>query len=49
MKCMSCHQNVGQNGNVKEDNNCFQNVAKLKYLEMIITNQNYAHKKSLSH
>jgi hypothetical protein len=37
---LSCHQNIGQNHDIKIDNRSFENVAQLKYLEMMVTNQN---------
>jgi hypothetical protein len=37
---MSCHPNSGQNQNTRTANESFKNVAKFKYLGMIITNQN---------
>jgi hypothetical protein len=40
---MSCHLNSGQNHNMKTANESFENVAKLKYLGMILTNQNDTH------
>jgi hypothetical protein len=39
---MSRHQTIGQNHCII--NKSFENVTKLKYLEMIVTNQNYIHK-----
>jgi hypothetical protein len=40
---MSCHQNAGQNHNRKIGNRSFEKVAKFRYLEMIVTNQNLIH------
>jgi hypothetical protein len=37
---MSHHQTTGQNHNIKTANRSFENVAKFKYLEMIVTYQN---------
>jgi hypothetical protein len=37
---MSRHQNSGQNQNMRITNESFENVEKLKYLGMILTNQN---------
>jgi hypothetical protein len=38
-----CHPNSGQNQNIKTVNESFENVAKFKYLETVITNQNNIH------
>jgi hypothetical protein len=38
---MSHHQNADQNHHIKTSNKSSENVAKLKYLEMTATNQNY--------
>jgi len=40
-----CHQNVGQNHNLKIPNKLFENVVKFKYLGMTVTYQNYIHDK----
>jgi archaellum component FlaC len=40
---MSRHQNSGQNQNIRITNEFFENVAKFKYLETTITNQNDIH------
>jgi hypothetical protein len=37
---MFCHQNSGQNQNIRTANESFENVAKFKYLGMTLTNQN---------
>jgi hypothetical protein len=37
---MSCHQNSGQNQNIRIDNESFENVTKFKYLGATLTNQN---------
>jgi hypothetical protein len=37
---MSCHLNSGKNQNIRIANESFENVAKLKYLGMMLTNQN---------
>jgi hypothetical protein len=41
-KCMllSCHQNVGQNGDIETANRSFENVSQFKYLGTTVTNQN---------
>jgi hypothetical protein len=36
-------QNVGKNHNIKMANGFFENVAKLKYLVMTVSNQNLIH------
>jgi hypothetical protein len=40
---MSRHPNSGQNQNIRIANESFENVAKFKYLEMTLTNQNDIH------
>jgi len=40
---MSRHQNTGQRYNIKIVNESFENVAKFKYLETTLTNQNDIH------
>jgi hypothetical protein len=37
---LSCHQNVGQNRDIKIANRSFENVSQFKYLETTETNQN---------
>jgi hypothetical protein len=37
---LSCHQNAGQNYNIKIGNRCFENVAQFIYLGTTVTNQN---------
>jgi hypothetical protein len=37
---MSCHQNSGQNQNIRIANESFENVAKFKYLGTTLTNRN---------
>jgi hypothetical protein len=45
MKCliMFRHLNSGQNQNIRIANELFENVAKFKYLETTLTNQNHIH------
>jgi hypothetical protein len=38
---LSCHQNVGQNWDIKIANRPFENVSQYKYLGMTVTNQNF--------
>jgi hypothetical protein len=37
---LSCHQNAGQNHDIKIPNRSFENVAQFKYLGTAVTNQN---------
>jgi hypothetical protein len=37
---LSCHQNVGENYDLKTADTSFENVAQLKYLRLTVTNQN---------
>jgi hypothetical protein len=37
---ISCHQNVGQNRDIKIANKSFENVSQFKYLRKTVTNQN---------
>jgi hypothetical protein len=37
---LPCHQNVGQNQDIKIANRSFENVSQFKYLETTVTNQN---------
>jgi hypothetical protein len=41
---LSCHQNAGQNHDMKIANRPFENVAQFRYLGMTITNQNLIQK-----
>jgi hypothetical protein len=36
---LSCHENVGQNLDIKTGIRCFENEAQFRYLGMTITNQ----------
>jgi hypothetical protein len=45
---MSCHQNVGENHNVKTENKSFEMLAKLKHLRLTAINQNLIHMKSIT-
>jgi hypothetical protein len=38
--CLSCHQNSGQNHNLKTVNKALENVAEFIYLGRTVTNQN---------
>jgi hypothetical protein len=40
---MSHYPNSGQNQNIRIANELFENVAKFKYLEMMLTDQNDTH------
>jgi hypothetical protein len=42
---MPCHQNAGQNHDIKIANRSFENVAQFKYLGMTITNENLINEK----
>jgi hypothetical protein len=37
---LSCHQNAGQNQNIKIGDRCFENVSQFKYLGTTVTNEN---------
>jgi hypothetical protein len=37
---LSRHQNAGQNNDIKTAHRSFENVAHIRYLEKIVTNQN---------
>jgi hypothetical protein len=37
---LSCHQNAGQNHNIKRTNRSFENVAQFKYLGKTVTIKN---------
>jgi hypothetical protein len=41
---VSCHQNAGQNHDIRIANKAFENVAHFKYLGMIVTYQNLIQK-----
>jgi hypothetical protein len=38
---LSCHQNAGQNYDIKIGNGCYENVVQFKYLRTTVTNQNF--------
>jgi hypothetical protein len=40
---LSCHQNAGQNYNIKIANGSYENVAQLKYLGTTLTDLNLIH------
>jgi hypothetical protein len=40
---LSCHQNAGQNHDMKIANRYFENVAQFRYLGMKVTNKNWIH------
>jgi hypothetical protein len=40
---LSCHQNAGQNHNIKRANRSFENATQLKYLGTAVTDQNSIH------
>jgi hypothetical protein len=42
---LSCHQNVGQNRDIKIANRSFENVSEFKYLGTTVTNQNLIQEK----
>jgi hypothetical protein len=42
---ISCHQNAGQDRNIKTTNGFFDNVAQFRYLGMTVRNQNLIHMK----
>jgi hypothetical protein len=42
---LSCHQNVGQNRDIKIENRSFENVSQFKYLVTTVTNQNLIEEK----
>jgi hypothetical protein len=37
---LACHQNAGQNHDIKMANRSFENVSQFKYLGITVTNQN---------
>jgi hypothetical protein len=43
---LSCHQNAGQNRDIKIASRLFENVSQLKYLGTIVTNQNLIQEES---
>jgi hypothetical protein len=45
-KTKSCHQNAGQNHDIKIGNRCFENVAQFRCLGTTITNQNLIQEKN---
>jgi hypothetical protein len=38
---LSRHQNANQNQGIKKTNKLFENLSQFKYLEMMVTNQNF--------
>jgi hypothetical protein len=45
---MSCHPDLGQNHNISIDNKLFENVARFKYLGIMLTNENDIHDETKS-